>query len=318
MDVVISISRYLLPFLALVILAKCLITLLLGHPQEKTYGYLIDQVDGQRYALNMWETSIGRSKHCDIVIGYETISRSHAVISRRIDGWYIYDLNSKSGILVNGKPAGQKAQIQPGDLLTLGKMAFRFAVVDDPVIPVGQKQKRQIVAPAATAQAQPAAAKPAAAQPLPTQNRPLFTPMDSYDELHKPQLHFEKKTPNLISESQLPKSGPLFQGDLVYSDSSRMAQSGRATLKNTRTGETFLLYGNRISIGRSRACDITVESPTASRRHAVLILYEDGWAIDDCASTHGTYLNGNAVTQPQLLFPGDVITIGSDKLVFRN
>ena len=81
MDVVISISRYLLPFLALVILAKCLITLLLGHPQEKTYGYLIDQVDGQRYALNMWETSIGRSKHCDLVIGYETISRSHAVIS---------------------------------------------------------------------------------------------------------------------------------------------------------------------------------------------------------------------------------------------
>ena len=313
MDVVISISRYLLPFLALVILAKCLITLLLGHPQEKTYGYLIDQADGQRYALNMWETSIGRSKHCDLVIGYETISRSHAVISRRIDGWYIYDLNSKSGILVNDKPAGQKAQIKPGDLLTLGKMLFRFAVVDDPVIPVGQKQKQQIVAPAANTQTQPAAP-----QPPQTKNRPLFTPMDGYDEQHKPQLHFEKKTPNLISESQLPKNAPLFKGDIVYSDSSRMAQSGRATLKNTRTGETFLLYGNRISIGRSRACDITVESPTASRRHAVLILYEDGWAIDDCASTHGTYLNGKPVTQPQLLFSGDVITIGSDKLVFRN
>ena len=315
MDVVISVSRYLLPFLALVILAKCLITLLLGHPQEKTYGYLIDQIDGQRYALNMWETSIGRSKHCDLVIGYETISRNHAVISRRIDGWYIYDLNSKSGILVNGKRAEQKSQIKPGDLITMGSMAFRFAVVDDPVIRVGKKQKQQIApqpAKAAAAPTPPPAPAPQQAQAV------LFTPMDGYDEQHKPQLHFEKKTPDLISESTSPKSGPLFAGDIVYSDTSRMAQSGRATLKNTRTGETFLLSGNRISIGRSRACDITVESPTASRRHALLILYEDGWAIDDCASTHGTYLNGNDVTQPQLLFSGDVITIGSDKLVFRN
>ena len=315
MDVVISVSRYLLPFLALVILAKCLITLLLGHPQEKTYGYLIDQVDGQRYALNMWETSIGRSKHCDLVIGYETISRNHAVISRRIDGWYIYDLNSKSGILVNGKRAEQKSQIKPGDLITMGSMAFRFAVVDDPVIRVGKRQKQQI----APQPAKPTAAPTPPPAPAPQQAQAaLFTPMDGYDEQHKPQLHFEKKTPDLISESKSPKNGPLFAGDIVYSDTSRMAQSGRATLKNTRTGETFLLSGNRISIGRSRACDITVESPTASRRHALLILYEDGWAIDDCASTHGTYLNGNDVTQPQLLFSGDVITIGSDKLVFRN
>ena len=315
MDVVISVSRYLLPFLALVILAKCLVTLLLGHPQEKTYGYLIDQVDGQRYALNMWETSIGRSKHCDLVIGYETISRNHAVISRRIDGWYIYDLNSKSGILVNGQRTGQKSEIKPGDLITMGSMAFRFAVVDDPVIRVGKKQKQQITPQPVK---NPGAAAPAP-QPAPAPRQtPLFTPIDGYDETHRPQLHFEKKTPDLISESTSPKNGPLFAGDIVYSDSSRMAQSGRATLKNTRTGETFLLSGNRISIGRSRACDITVESPTASRRHAVLILYEDGWAIDDCASTHGTYLNGDDVTQPQLLFSGDVITIGSDKLVFRN
>ena len=285
MDVVISVSRYLLPFLALVILAKCLVTLLLGHPQEKTYGYLIDQVDGQRYALNMWETSIGRSKHCDLVIGYETISRNHAVISRRIDG------------------------------CTMGSMAFRFAVVDDPVIRVGKKQKQQI---APQPVKNPGTAAPAPRPAPAPQQTPLFTPIDGYDETHRPQLHFEKKTPDLISESKSPKNGPLFAGDIVYSDSSRMAQSGRATLKNTRTGETFLLSGNRISIGRSRACDITVESPTASRRHAVLILYEDGWAIDDCASTHGTYLNGDDVTQPQLLFSGDVITIGSDKLVFRN
>ena len=316
MDVVISVSRYLLPFLALVILTKCLVTLLLGHPQEKTYGYLIDQVDGERYALNMWETSIGRGKHCDIVIGYGTISRNHAVISRRIDGWYIYDLNSKSGIQVNGKRTEQKAQIKPGDLLTMGSMAFRFAVIDDPVIRVGKKQKQQIAPPPAPVRTPPAPQPQPDTEPQPKQ--PLFTPMDNYDEQHRPQLHFDKKTPDLLSERPGQKRGPVFLDNDVFSDTARAPQNGRATLKNARTGETFLLSGNRISIGRSRGCDITVDSPTASRRHALLILYEDGWAIDDCASTHGTYLNGVRVSQPQLLFSGDVITIGSDKLMFRN
>ena len=308
MDVVISISRYLLPFLAVVILAKCLLTLLLGHPQEKIYGYLIDQIDGERYPLNMWETSIGRSKHCDVVIGYETISRSHAVISRRIDGWYVYDLNSKSGILVNGQSIDRKAQIRPGDMLTLGNLAFRFAVVNDPVIQVGKKKKKQSATPVPFEPEDDVFSTPA---PRPVRQT---TPQnDNYDEQHKPQLHFTNPHPSLISESDTPKRAPLFSGDDVYSDSAR----ARATLRNARTREVFSLTGNRVSIGRSSACDITVGSPTASRRHALLILYEDGWAIDDCGSTHGTFLNGERVTAPQLLFPGDVIRIGNDKLVFQ-
>ena len=305
MDVVISISRYLLPALGLVILAKCLLTLLLGHPQEKIYGYLIDQVDGQRFALNMWETSIGRSKHCDVVIGYETISRSHAVISRRIDGWYIYDLNSKSGILVNGEPAGEKAQIKPGDLLTFGSMAFRFALVNDPVIRVGKKKKKAVSIPEDALDA-PAVPSAAPAKNAPAQTA-LFTPLSAYDDAHKPQLQFQKKQPTFLSEV-----GQMQSKEDVFSDSGR-----RAVLKNASTRETYSLIGNRVSIGRGAACDIPLSSPAASRRHALLILYEDGWAIDDCDSAHGTFLNGSRVTKPQLLFPGDVITLGGEKLVFE-
>ena len=92
MELIWTLSRYILPVITIVILVKCIMTLMLGHPKEKIYGYIIDMSSGNRYALNMWETSVGRSKSCDVVLPYDTVARSHAVITRRIDGWYICDL----------------------------------------------------------------------------------------------------------------------------------------------------------------------------------------------------------------------------------
>ena len=78
----------------------------------------------------------------------------------------------------------------------------------------------------------------------------------------------------------------------------------------------FFLCGNTVSIGRSRGNDIRLEAPNASRHHADLVLYEDGWAIVDANSSAGTTLNGERITEPQLLFEGDVIGLGDERLYF--
>ena len=77
-----------------------------------------------------------------------------------------------------------------------------------------------------------------------------------------------------------------------------------------------MLRGNLVSIGRGNTCDLRLSDPSVSRKHASLVLYEDGWAIEDSGSTTGTYLNGQKVTSPQLLFDGDTITMGSTNLKF--
>ena len=325
MSAVIAVSRWALPFLALVILGKCLLPLLLGRPKEKTYGYLTDNIDGERYALNMWETSIGRSNSCDIVIGYPTVSRFQAVISRRVDGWYVFDLNSRSGITVNGADVDKKALLHPGDTLTFGGAKFRFSVVADPVIRVGKKKKG---APAPAPQTpvfsefdlpgqSPAAAHGKGAP----EEAPLF-----YDAAHKPQLHFERtgSKPDLLSERKNAAARPItpaYVGEGQVETAPRRAAPRhvvtRPTLTNPATGETFMLTGNRIVLGRSRANDIVLSSPSVSRRHAILILYEDGWAVDDTGSAYGTFLNGVRVTKPQLLFDGDVLQLGDEQLCFK-
>lgn len=366
MDLVIGVSRYILPLITLIILIKCMLSLLFGHPKEKTYGYIIDKLDGERYPLNMWETSIGRSNSCDVVIGYDTVSRFQAVISRRIDGWYIYDLLSKSGILVNGEKIDKKAMISGGDVLTFGNAQYRFEIADDPVQLVGKrkgkvKNQKQPIAYAERSVQNSQVSPPAASQTArPVQKTPpqssqanlyydgekgtynldgydLSQPdgttysTNYYDDEHRPTLHFEKKAESVFT--QMPSEGENkdvysnridrnHEGKEVIvtpnrsSESERKYTIRRPTLYNRTTGETFVLSGNRVVIGRGRGADIELSSPSVSRKHAMLVLYEDGWAIEDCGSASGTYLSGNRVTEPQLLFDGDVINIGSETLYY--
>ena len=293
MDLIISISRIVLPILTVIIITKCMLSLLLGHPSEKIYGYIVDMADGERHALGMWETSIGRSNLCDIVLGYNTVSRAHAVISRRIDGWYIFDLMSKSGIQINGTALDKSATIQNGDVLTIGTASFKFFVSHDPVQAAGRKTKKKAA-----------------------QTPPAPRPQAQGAQTQRPQ------TPPSPSSPYRPTTGtanPYGTGSQPYKQNSvpETGKTGDPAIVNPKTGAIVLLRGNLVSIGRGNTCDLRLADPSVSRKHATLVLYEDGWAIEDSGSTTGTYLNNQRVLSPQLLFDGDTITLGGTKLNFK-
>lgn len=148
MGLIVGICRYALPFLAFVILIKCFMTLLIGHPVNENYACIEDSSTGEKMALNTWETSIGKSKTCDIMLSYDVISRFHAVICRRVDGWYVFDTLSKNGTYVK-KNASDKPEkvgdsgmlIEDGNIICLSNKEYRFTVTNDPVMRVGKHKK---------------------------------------------------------------------------------------------------------------------------------------------------------------------------------
>ena len=253
MSFVTGISRYILPIITLIIIVKCLLTLLLGQPKEKTYGYIIDSLNGERYPLNMWETSIGRSASCDIVVSYPTVSRFQAVISRRIDGWYIYDLNSKSGIKVNDRKIDRRATIKAGDKLCFGAMNYSFEIINDPVQRVGKNKKKKSPTPVQKPVRRPVASDTSIRNDR-LENEEFFgisvNPelFNFYDSKNPPDLHFKKTglPTDFISERGEKKN--------VYSSSSHIetpsSSSGRRLvlskprITNRDTNETFILSGN--------------------------------------------------------------------------
>ncbi len=313
MEFITAVSRYILPAVTFILLTKCIMTLLFGHPREKIYGYIIDMKTGEKYALNMWETSIGRSNSCDITVTYNTVSRSHAVISRRIDGWYVYDLNSKSGIKINGVMCEKKATVNNGDIISLSNMHFRFEVVDDPVQPVGKKKKKS-KQNTSSAEA-PHIQKNQQHTTAQSFEEDFISEQEFYGDYHNTQAeHLKKSVPDAHNNAHSSKSS--YTIETPHQPPKRRVYY-QPRLINKDSGEVYILCGNEVSIGSGMKCDIRLRSREIARMQALLVLYEDGWAIQNEAPGGGTFLNTHKVTTPQLLFDGDIIALGDERLYYK-
>jgi hypothetical protein len=92
------------------------------------------------------------------------------------------------------------------------------------------------------------------------------------------------------------------------------AASARAVL--TVDGRRLPLTAEVVSIGRSSACDVVLDDPNVSRRHAELRLGGATPVVVDLGSTNGTTVNGHRVREQALAF-GDRIALGSTTLVLE-
>jgi len=70
-----------------------------------------------------------------------------------------------------------------------------------------------------------------------------------------------------------------------------------------------LTLGERVTLGRSRECDLQIKDAESSRVHAQVTLHEGRYHIKDLDSSNGTLVNGSPVGE-HVLRHGDRIQIG--------
>ncbi|HEX7203220.1 MAG TPA: FHA domain-containing protein, partial [Arthrobacter sp.] len=70
-----------------------------------------------------------------------------------------------------------------------------------------------------------------------------------------------------------------------------------------------------LTIGRSRSCDITLDDPLVSHRHALIETGELA-VVRDTGSSNGTFLNGHRVQSAAPLSAGDIIGVGNTTLTW--
>ena len=85
----------------------------------------------------------------------------------------------------------------------------------------------------------------------------------------------------------------------------------------SKEGLELDLPGELLTIGRSGESGLVIRDDYTSTHHARLLLWNEGWVIQDLDSTNGTYLAGQRVTTPVLVPLNTPVKIGTTSFELR-
>jgi pSer/pThr/pTyr-binding forkhead associated (FHA) protein len=85
---------------------------------------------GHAHRLGDHALRLGRSPDNDVILRDPATSGHHARLERRGDQFWIVDLGSTNGTLVNGEPIQEK-ELSHGDRVTIGQNAVHFSLIGE-------------------------------------------------------------------------------------------------------------------------------------------------------------------------------------------
>jgi hypothetical protein len=83
--------------------------------------------DGKSFVIDRPRAVIGRSQRCDYVLSDPNVSRRHFELQLRGPDWYLVDLESTNGVVLNGRKVST-SRLKPGDEIVVGTSSLRFDV----------------------------------------------------------------------------------------------------------------------------------------------------------------------------------------------
>jgi len=160
--------------------------------------------------------------------------------------------------------------------------------------------------------------------------RPAVVTNNELDELLWPQVYVARTSlTRLVSELRAAlgdaprdshiirtayKTGYAFCADVTELPAAR---SPPATLEVLWMKQSLPLTDGEHIAGRDAECSLVIEGTTVSRRHARITVAHGAATIEDLDSTNGTHVNGERISAPKRLVPGDEFTLGSEVLRLR-
>jgi DNA-binding winged helix-turn-helix (wHTH) protein len=117
----------------------------------------------------------------------------------------------------------------------------------------------------------------------------------------------------------VPRFGYAFHGQ-AHAVVGTPARSGRARAGPSlvsKDAEWSLAEGTNV-VGRDRDCEVVIDSPGVSRRHARIMVASRNATVEDLGSKNGTYVDGARIDQPVALEEGTQVRVGSISMTFRH
>ncbi len=140
-NVYVSIVRWIMPCLAAGILLSVIWRMIRVKNPNEVWGYLYSDELG-RFPIRHWECTIGRARHCDIIVKFATISRTQCALMRNERGrWFVQDLSGRETTSIDGEIVREREKLEPGSSLSIGGVPFTFHPITKQEL-AGQESRR--------------------------------------------------------------------------------------------------------------------------------------------------------------------------------
>ncbi len=93
-----------------------------------------------------------------------------------------------------------------------------------------------------------------------------------------------------------------------------MARGALSTVRIRYRGADVFLAQGQYLVGRSASCQIVLDHPRVSRKHARLIVQSDEVKLEDLGSVNGVFVNGQRIEGSHAVIGGERVVIGGEQL----
>src|SRR5438270_903787 len=238
------------------------------------------------------EITIGRNDANIVRLSEKDVSRHHGRLLRESGNYYIEDLNSFTGIRVNGEKIIGKRLVHDGDLIQISE--YDLILQEAP--------EEQAAAPFVGISQTPILPQAVEAPPRPP------PPRENAEADAQARRMAETATIRLSD----------LRTEQVEVPPQEVAESQRAKLvgiSGRHRGEELVLDRSPIRLGRSEENDLRIEHASISRKHLRLHLDNGTWKVMDAESRNGVRVNGEPYAQIGLRH-GDVLEVGHLRYAF--
>ena len=282
---------------------------------------IIEDDEGRRTVVPFVrdELTIGRNEDSTVRLTEKNVSRKHGRFVREENRFFIEDLNSFTGIRVNGEKIAGKRLVREGDLIQISEYDLSLQAAPeerakDPAA-LGDDEPTHVPAKAeAAAPSVPPVAKAAPPPPAP-QPAPAPAPARKADPAVEAEAEASARknaVTAVIRLSDLPASPSAGEQSREIPREKRPRLVGIA---GAWRGRELILDRSPIRIGRSDDNDVGIDHPSISRRHCRLHVEGDSWKVMDAESRNGVRVNGEPYAAIGLR-NGDIVEVGHLRFLF--
>ena len=247
--------------------------------------------------------TVGRSPERDLTIESTGVSRNHATLAVTHECLTVTDNDSANGTTVNGVAVQETVTLRHGDQICFDTYCYRV-VFDKQPLPIGEP----------------------APETIPEDATQIRIPEPAPQAPVTPDL---SQVPGAWTDTGTSEGTQFMSGssDVSLQDIPRTRRSDIAHLvvfsQRFTSGDDVieLELGDGVApdtweIGRHEDCEICLDEPSLSNRHAQLVHESGQWRVVNLVSTNGIFVNGERRLSAYL-GAGDLLELGDVRMVFH-